>query len=94
MFWKEVTRRLKIKRALTMAHHPQADGQTEIMNQILETALRSYVIPELNAWSSYLELFSLAYNSTPHSETSFTPAFLLYRFNPQTGTILLQNQVR
>ena len=47
-FWKEVTRMLKIRRALTMAHNPQADGQTEIMSQILETALRSYMNPELN----------------------------------------------
>ena len=79
---------MKIKRALTTAHHPQADGQTEIMNQVLETALRSYVNPELNDWSSYLEPFTLAYNSTPHSATDFTLAFLLYGFNPLTRTTL------
>ena len=72
-----------------MANHPQADSQTEIMNQVLVMALRSYVNPELNNWSSYLEEFTLAYNSTPHSATGFTLAFLLYGFNPLTGTTLL-----
>ncbi len=28
-----------IKRALTMSHHPQADGQTEVLKQTLEIAL-------------------------------------------------------
>ena len=72
-----------------MTHHPQADGQTEVMNQVLETALRLYVNPELDNWSSYLEPFVLEYNSTPHSATGFTLAFLFYGFNPLTGTTLL-----
>ena len=40
-FWKEVTKRFKIQRAITTAHCPQDDGQTKIMNKVLETALRS-----------------------------------------------------
>jgi hypothetical protein len=42
-FWKEICRLMGMQRALTTAHHPQADGQTEIMNQGLEIALRAYV---------------------------------------------------
>src|ERR1041384_2433370 len=38
-FWEHLTNKIGIKRALTTAYHPQADGQTEIMNQILEIAL-------------------------------------------------------
>ena len=64
MFWKEVTKKLNIKRDPTTVHHPQANGQMEMMNQVPETALRSYVNPELNNWNSYLEPFTLAYNST------------------------------
>lgn len=38
-FWGEVCRLMGMKRALTTAHHPQADGQTENLNQTLEIAL-------------------------------------------------------
>ena len=53
-FWKELCKQMNIQRSLTTAYHPQADGQTEIMNQILETAIRSYVNPALDNWSNLL----------------------------------------
>jgi transposase InsO family protein len=87
-FWKEVCKKLNIQRALTTAHHPQADGQTEVMNQILETALRCYVAPEKNDWSNLLNAFMLSYNNTPHSATGFTPSFLLFGFFPRTETTI------
>ena len=62
-FLKEVSKLLNIKRALTTSHHSQADGQTEIMNQILEIALRCYVQPERNDWDTHWTL-SL-YPTTP-----------------------------
>ena len=34
-FWGEICRLMGTKRSLTTAHHPQADGQTEILNQTL-----------------------------------------------------------
>jgi hypothetical protein len=64
-------------------------SNTEIMNQILEMALRSYVNPNLNDWSSLLHPFSLAYNNKPHLATSFAPCFLLYGFTPLTPSNLL-----
>jgi hypothetical protein len=40
-FWREICDRMGMTRALTTAYHPQADGQTEIMNQSLEISLRT-----------------------------------------------------
>jgi hypothetical protein len=88
-FWREVCKKLNLNRSLTTAHHPQADGQTEVMNQILETALRCYVSPTRNDWSKLLNVFTLAYNTTPHSATGFSPAFLLYGYLPRTTTTIL-----
>jgi hypothetical protein len=76
-FWKEICDRMGMKRALTMAYHPQADRQTEIMNQSLEISLRAYIGPKRDNWVSSLNGLALSYNSTPHTATSFSPAYLL-----------------
>ena len=52
------------------------------MNQILETALRSYSNLAWDNWSHLSHAFVLSYNSTPHSSISFSPSFLLYGFHP------------
>jgi hypothetical protein len=87
-FWKETCRLMGIERALTTAYHPQADGQTEIMNQNLEIALRAYVGQDLKDWDQYLDGLSLSYNNSPHSITGFAPSFLLYGFEPLTHNSL------
>lgn len=90
-FWEEVCRQMNIKRAMSTSYHPQTDGQTEIMNQILEIALRCYVNPQKDDWDTYLDGFSLSYNNTPHSATTYAPAFLLYGFIPTTGSNILRD---
>lgn len=45
-FWDHLTKLIAITRSLTTALHPEADGQTEIMNQILEIALRVFINPK------------------------------------------------
>ncbi len=74
-FWKEVCQLMKIKRALTTAHHPQADGQTEILNQILEIAIRAYIGPERDDWSELLGPLQLSYNTSVQSSTGLLLLF-------------------
>jgi len=81
-FWKEVCQYMGSRRALTTAYHPQADGQTEILNQTLEIALRAYINFDRNNWSSLLSKIAFAYNNTPHTATGYAPAQLLYGFKP------------
>lgn len=88
-FWEEVCQLFGIKRSLTTSYHPQADGQTEIMNQILETALRTYVNPNRNDWDTFLQPFAFSYNGTPHSAHGFPPATLLFGYLP-TSDVTLQ----
>jgi hypothetical protein len=80
-----------MKRALTTAYHPQADGQTEVLNQNLEIALRAYVGPSRDDWSRYLDPLALSYNTTPHSSSGFSPSFLLFGYQPITGASILSS---
>ena len=59
------------------------------MNQILEIGLRAYVAPTLDDWSNYLPSFALAYNTSVHSSTGFSPAYLLRGFDPLKTSDLL-----
>ncbi len=95
-FWKEICQCLGMKCALTTAHHPQADGQTEVLNQRLEIALRAYIGPERNNWARLLDALQLAYNSGMHSSTKFSPAYLLRGYQPRTALNLdsyLENDI-
>ena len=41
-FWREVCQYKVIKRRMSTAYHPQTDGQTEVLNRIVEDYLRYY----------------------------------------------------
>jgi hypothetical protein len=82
-FWGELCKLMNIKRALTTSYHPQADGQTEVLNQTLEIALRCYVNPLRDNWDEFVGPFTLSYNTSKHTATGFSPAFLLYGYAPR-----------
>ena len=91
-FWKEVCHYMGSHRALTTAYHPQADGQTEILNQTLEVALRAYINFDCNNWSELLSKIAFTYNNTPHSPTGYMPAQLLYGFRPNEPISYIQGE--
>lgn len=78
-----------MNRALTTSYHPQADGQTEVLNQTLEIQLRAYIGPSRDDWDEHLDALMLAYNTTPHTATGFAPAFLLRGYYPTTTSTLM-----
>jgi hypothetical protein len=88
-FWGKICRLMGMKRSLASSYHPQADGQTEIMNQTLEIAIQAYISPDRDNWHELLDGLLLAYNSTPHTATGFSPAFLLMGYHPTTGSTLM-----
>ena len=83
-FWRGVARFLKTRMALSSAHHPQHDGQTEIVNRQLTTMLRAYVLEDLSDWSIWLHIMEFAYNNSVHGSTGTSPNFLMYGFQPKS----------
>ena len=83
-FWRGVAKFLKTKMSLSSSHHPQHDGQTEIVNKFLTIMLRAFVDENLTDWAEWLPLLEFAYNNSVHKSTGATPHFLLYEFHPKT----------
>lgn len=90
-FWKHLTELMGSKRALTTSHHPQADGQTEVANQVVEVGLRTYVGPLRDDWSNHVGPFQHSYNTAVHRSTGYSPNFLLHGFQPREPEHLLSN---
>ena len=82
-FWTSHCKLLGIKGNLSNAYHPQTDGQTEQVNQILEQYLCLYINYQQDNWVNFLPLAEFAYNNTAHSATSLTPFFANKGIHPK-----------
>ncbi|KAL0540359.1 hypothetical protein IC582_024596 [Cucumis melo] len=63
-FWKGLQLALGTRLDFSIAFHPQTDGQTERLNQILEDMLRACVLEFSGSWDSHLHLMEFAYNNS------------------------------
>ncbi|KAL0431502.1 UNVERIFIED_CONTAM: Transposon Ty3-G Gag-Pol polyprotein [Sesamum radiatum] len=77
-FWRELFRLSGTKLAYSSAYHPQSDGQTEVLNRVLETYLRCFVSDEPRLWFQFLHLAEFWYNSNHHSAIGMSPFQPLY----------------
>jgi len=68
---------------MSTAFHPQTDGQTEILNRILENYLRAYTSLEQMNWAKLLRSAEFTYNNSRSSTTKITPFMALYGYNPE-----------
>ena len=80
--WKEIFKALKVELRFSFAYHPQSDGQTERVNQCLESYLRCMTFQEPKKWMSWLSLAELWYNTSFHTALNITPFQALYGFPP------------
>ncbi|MBW0535732.1 hypothetical protein O181_075447, partial [Austropuccinia psidii MF-1] len=86
-FWTQLCYQLKISRDFPTAFHPETDGQTERVNQILEQYLRMYVSYHQDNWYTWLPLAEFAYNNAEHSSTKQSPFFTIYGRNSSFDSI-------
>jgi transposase InsO family protein len=89
-FWQTLFRLDGTELRLSTAYHPQTDGQTERLNQCMETYLRCFVHACPSKWIHWLPLAEFWYNSTFHSALGRTPFEVLYDYALVSWVCLLK----
>src|SRR5271170_2332235 len=84
-FMKELYKLLEIEKNASTAYHPQTDGQTERMNQEIETYLRFFTNYDQDDWAQQLPLAEFTYNDHRNKTTGFSPFFLTTGTHPWKG---------
>jgi len=92
-FMEEFTKVLGTKKQLSMAYHPQTDGQTGRMNQEIGTFLWHYVNYQQDNWTDWLSAAEFQYNNKKHVATRRTPFELNFRRHPWKGDLMVQTEI-
>ncbi|GJR92180.1 reverse transcriptase domain-containing protein [Tanacetum coccineum] len=77
-FWRSLQKALGTSLAMSMAYHPETDGQSERTIQTLEDMLRACVIDFGKGWVNHLPLVEFSNNNSYHASINATPFETLY----------------
>jgi hypothetical protein len=77
-FWTSLESTLGTQLNLRTTYHPETDGKTERVNQVMEDMLRMYVMDNQTHWEKDLPLVEFAYNNSFHSSIGMRPYEALY----------------
>ncbi|GJY34479.1 putative reverse transcriptase domain-containing protein [Tanacetum coccineum] len=77
-FWKSLNEALGTQLDMSMAYHPQTDGQSERTIQMLEDMLRACVMDFGKGWDRHLPLIEFSYNNNYHTSIKAAPFEALY----------------
>ena len=82
-FTTKLLESLNIKGNKSTAYHPQSDGQTERVNQVLEQYLRIFCDYQQDDWFRLLPLAEFTYNNAQHTSTKTSPFYANYGYHPR-----------
>jgi hypothetical protein len=77
-FWEQLHDCLGTKLIRNSSYHPQTDGQTERINQILEDMLRASILHFDKSWDKCLSLAEFSYNNSYQASLKMAPFDALY----------------
>ena len=78
--WKALFNLAGVQLMMSTSYHPQIDGQTERVNQCLETFLCCFVHACPKHWLKWLHLAEFWINTSWHSALSKSPFEVLYGY--------------
>ncbi|GKF87651.1 reverse transcriptase domain-containing protein [Tanacetum coccineum] len=77
-FWRSLQKALGTDVNMSIAYHPEMDGQSERTIQTLEDMLRACVIDFGKSWDRHLPLVEFSYNNSYHASIKVAPFEALY----------------
>jgi hypothetical protein len=77
-FWEQLHAYLGTHLVHSSAYHPQTDGQTEKVNQILEDMLRAHMMENQDSWDKNLPWAEFSYNNSYQESLKMAPFKALY----------------
>jgi hypothetical protein len=92
-WWRELFRLAGVSLRMSTSYHPQTDGQTERLNQTMETYLRCFANSCPARWSHWLPLAEFWYNTCDHSAIGMSPFKALYVYETKHFDISAQTSM-
>jgi len=74
---------------MSLAYHPQTDGQSERTIQSFENLLRTCILDHLGGWDEVLPLIAFTYNNSLHASIGMAPYEALYGRKCRTPLCLM-----
>jgi hypothetical protein len=81
-FWTRLFTLANTRLRFSTAFHPQTDGQTERVNQVIEHYLRCFTGEEQTAWPRLLRTAEFCCNTHKNATTAVSPMEALVGYNP------------
>jgi transposase InsO family protein len=77
-FWEKLHEAMDTKLNFSLAYHPQTDGQTERVSQILEDMLRACALKDKKSLNKCLPYAEFSYNNSYQESLKISPFEVLY----------------
>jgi hypothetical protein len=77
-FWEKLHEAMDTRLNFSSSYHPQTDGQTERVNQILEDMLRAWTLKNSKSWDRCLPYAEFSYNNSYQKSLKMSPFEVLY----------------
>ncbi|GBG90660.1 hypothetical protein CBR_g51008 [Chara braunii] len=86
---KKIAEQMGSQLQMTSGNHPEANGQAEQMNRVVQHLLRHYIKPSQDDWDEQLPLIASLYNNVVHNSTNVSPNQLHLGWKPRSAVDFL-----